>query len=222
MADYDFSKALLIVSIGADFLGDWQGGGFDGGYSKSRMPQNGMMSRHVQFESNMSLTGANADKRIPLKPAHQKQVLAALYAKLKGTSVQTNLSDSVLSTVNQTAKSLQKSGSNAVVVTGLDDVDAQALVLEINTLLGSKAFNPNAPLLVRSGSNAAMTELVKEMNSGLIGAVIMAGVNPSYTLPNATEFNDALAKVDLTVSFSLKADETAANVKYLAAAPHYL
>jgi MoCo/4Fe-4S cofactor protein with predicted Tat translocation signal len=222
MADYDFSKALFIVSIGADFLGDWQGGGFDGGYSKSRMPQNGMMSRHVQFESNMSLTGANADKRIPLKPAHQKQVLAALYAKLKGTSIQTNLSDSVLSTVNQTAKSLQKSGSNAVVVTGLDDVDAQALVLEINTLLGSKAFNPNAPLLVRSGSNAAMTELVKEMNSGLIGAVIMAGVNPSYTLPNATEFNDALAKVDLTVSFSLKADETAANVKYLAAAPHYL
>ncbi len=222
MADYDFSKALLIVSIGADFLSDWQGGGFDSGYSKSRIPQNGMMSRHVQFESNMSLTGANADQRIPLKPAHQKQVLAALYAKLKGTSVQTNLPESVLNTVNQTAKSLQKSGNNAVVVTGLDDVDAQALVLEINTLLGCKAFNPNAPLYVRSGSNKAMNELVSDMSNGKIGAVIMAGVNPSYTLPNATEFNNALAKVDLTVSFSLKADETSSNVKYLGAAPHYL
>jgi molybdopterin-containing oxidoreductase family iron-sulfur binding subunit len=27
-----FSKASLIVSVGADFLGDWQGGGF--GYAK--------------------------------------------------------------------------------------------------------------------------------------------------------------------------------------------
>ena len=28
-ADYDFSKAETIVSIGADILGDWQGGGYD-------------------------------------------------------------------------------------------------------------------------------------------------------------------------------------------------
>ena len=37
LADYDFSKAAAIVSIGADFLGDWQGGGFDSGYSKVRI-----------------------------------------------------------------------------------------------------------------------------------------------------------------------------------------
>ena len=29
MADYDFSKAEVIVSVGADFLSDWQGGGYD-------------------------------------------------------------------------------------------------------------------------------------------------------------------------------------------------
>ena len=27
LADYDFGKAEAIVSVGADFLGDWQGGG---------------------------------------------------------------------------------------------------------------------------------------------------------------------------------------------------
>jgi hypothetical protein len=27
-------KASLIVSVGADFLGDWQGGGYDSGYAK--------------------------------------------------------------------------------------------------------------------------------------------------------------------------------------------
>ena len=34
LADYDFSKAEVIVSVGADFLGDWQGGGFDSSYAK--------------------------------------------------------------------------------------------------------------------------------------------------------------------------------------------
>jgi hypothetical protein len=33
------------------------------------------MSRHIQFESNMTLTGANADKRVPLTPSEQKLVL---------------------------------------------------------------------------------------------------------------------------------------------------
>jgi len=68
LANYDFSKAMTIVSVGADFLGDWQGGGFDTAYAKKRIPNHGKMSRHIQFESNMSLTGANADKRVPMKP----------------------------------------------------------------------------------------------------------------------------------------------------------
>jgi molybdopterin-containing oxidoreductase family iron-sulfur binding subunit len=29
-----FSKASLIVSVGADILGDWQGGGYDSGYTQ--------------------------------------------------------------------------------------------------------------------------------------------------------------------------------------------
>ena len=29
-----FLKQETIVSVGADFLGDWQGGGYDSGYSK--------------------------------------------------------------------------------------------------------------------------------------------------------------------------------------------
>jgi hypothetical protein len=80
LANYDFSKAMTIVSIGADFLGDWQGGGFDAGYSKNRIPDHGKMSRHIQFESNMTLTGANADKRVPLTPSEQKLALAKLYS----------------------------------------------------------------------------------------------------------------------------------------------
>ena len=64
MADYDFSKAENIISIDADFLSDWQGGGYSAGYTKTRVPDkssNKKMSYHLQFESNMTLTGSNAD-----------------------------------------------------------------------------------------------------------------------------------------------------------------
>jgi molybdopterin-containing oxidoreductase family iron-sulfur binding subunit len=57
-----FSKASLIVSVGADF-GDWQGGGFDAGYAKGRIPKAGRCL--VIFnEANMTLSGAAADKRL--------------------------------------------------------------------------------------------------------------------------------------------------------------
>jgi len=39
LPNYDFEKAKTIVSIGADFLGDWQGGGFDAAYAKGRVPK---------------------------------------------------------------------------------------------------------------------------------------------------------------------------------------
>jgi molybdopterin-containing oxidoreductase family iron-sulfur binding subunit len=87
LADYDFSKAETIVSIGADILGDWQGGGYDSGYAKSRVPKehNGKtkMSYHVQFESNMTLSGAKADKRIPTRPATQKKIIATFMSALQ-------------------------------------------------------------------------------------------------------------------------------------------
>ena len=79
LPDYHFDKAEVIVSVGADFLGDWQGGNFAAGYATGRKPKNGKMSRHIQFESNMTLTGGNADKRIIVKPSEQLQVMSELY-----------------------------------------------------------------------------------------------------------------------------------------------
>ena len=72
LSNYDFSNSKIIISIGADFLGDWQGGGFDCSYVKGRIPDSGIMSRHIQFESNMTLSGANADLRVPSKLNEQK------------------------------------------------------------------------------------------------------------------------------------------------------
>src|SRR5690606_12650308 len=140
LADYNFANAELIVSFAADFLGDWQGGGYDSGYAKGRVPKNGKMSRHVQFEANMSLTGANADKRVPLTPSEQKVALAYFYNKLNGTSGGGNLSEQTKSALDALVAQVLKNKSNTVVVTGIQDVNAQTVVLAINEMLGSKAY----------------------------------------------------------------------------------
>ncbi len=222
LADYDFEKASLIVSFGADFLGDWQGGGYDAGYSKGRVPAHGKMSRHVQFEANMSLAGANADKRIPLTPSQQKVALAKLYGKLNNASVGGSLPEVIEKAIDSVAKQIRKAGNNAVVVTGLDDANAQAVVLAINEQLGSKAFDAKAPKYVRQGSAKAVNKLISDMKSGKIGALIMDGVNPVYSLPNASDFEEGLKQVALSVTFAQNKNETAAVSQYVAAAPHYL
>ena len=222
LANYDFSKASNIVSFGADFLGDWQGGGFDSGYAKGRVPHHGKMSRHIQFESNMSLSGANADKRVPLKPSEQKVALAKLYGKIFGVSVGGSLSANIEEYLNKVASDLQSAGSKGVVVTGIQDVNAQALVLAINERLASKAFDPETTIKTRQGDDKAIAQLMTDMKSGRIAGVIMSGVNPVYTLPNGTEFGEALKNLSFSVAFSMKEDETSSLVSHIAAAPHYL
>ena len=222
LANYDFSKADTIVSIGADFLSDWQGGGFDSGYAAGRVPTNGKMSRHIQFESNMSLTGANADKRVPLTPSQQKLALAKLYSEVVGGSVSVDLPEHISIAISNAASQLKKAGSNAVVVTGIQDANAQTVVLEINEYLNSKAFDPATPIKTRQGNDKAVNTLIADMKAGKVGAIIMSGVNPLYTLPNAADFAEGLAQTELSVTFSMKADETSTQTQYIAAAPHYL
>ena len=222
LANYDFSKAMTIVSIGADFLGDWQGGGFDAGYASKRVPDHGKMSRHIQFESNMSLTGANADKRVPLKPSEQKLALAKLYSYITGNSAGgAQLSQPLDAAVRKAAEELRKAGSNGVVVSGIQDVNAQTLVLDINQTLSSKAFDTKTAIHTKQGSDSAVTQLVADLKAGKVGALVMSGVNPMYTLPNASDFAEGL-KNTMSIAFSMKEDETASNCNYVAAAPHYL
>ncbi|BCY28130.1 TAT-variant-translocated molybdopterin oxidoreductase [Flavobacterium okayamense] len=216
LSGYDFSQADVIVSVGADFLGDWQGGGYDAGYAKGRIPKNGKMSKHFQFEANMSLAGANADKRVPLTVAQQKQALADLYNAIVGGSTPKNAE------VAKAAKQLKSAGNKGVVVTGLDDFDAQLVAIGINQALQSAAFNPNGAKLTRKGDAKAVAQLVADMKAGSVHTLIMNGVNPVYTLPNSKDFAEGLKKVKLSVAFSMKEDETASLTSIAAAAPHYL
>ncbi|TBX70954.1 4Fe-4S dicluster domain-containing protein [Flavobacterium silvisoli] len=221
LVDYDFSKANTIVSLDADFLGDWQGGGFDSGYAQGRIPQAGKMSKHYQFEANMTLSGAAADKRVPMTVANQKQALIKIYSIITGASVASGkvANEDV---VVKAAQQLKAAGSKGLLVSGIQDKNAQLLVLAINQALGSEAFSTIGTRQIRKGSNEKVAQLIADMNAGSVHTLIMSGVNPVYTLADSAKFVSGLKKVKLSVAFSLREDETASITNIAVPAPHYL
>ena len=226
MPDYDFSKAKLIVSFDADFLGDWNGGGYEAGYAQGRIPSkaNGM-SRHIQLEANLSLTGANADERIALTPQQLKVALAQFYIFL--TEYQTSHPENLSAEINEKLKAIadevKKAGSDAVIVTGIDKDNAQELTFALNKILKSKAFIPETPILTRKGDVTwKFKPLLTDMNEGKVGVLFINNLNPLYSLPNAEAFAAGLKKVPFSVSFAMRADETAQQTTLWAPQPHYL
>ena len=221
LADYDFSKANTIVSLDADFLGDWQGGSYDSGYAKGRIPQAGKMSKHFQFEANMTLSGAAADKRIPMSIASQKNALVKIYNIITGSSVSVGKIENE-SEVVKAAKQLKDAGTKGLLVSGIQDKNAQLLVIAINQVIKSEALLTAGARLIRKGSNEKVAQLIADMKAGSVRTLIMSGVNPVYTLANSNAFVEGLKNVKTSVAFSLREDETAEKVTIAAAAPHYL
>ncbi|MEY2923883.1 MAG: hypothetical protein RLZZ337_423, partial [Bacteroidota bacterium] len=132
---YDFSKAEVIVSFGADFLGTWISPmKFQSDYSKNRVPKDGKMSKHYQFESLMSLSGANADSRAPMKMSKVGKHLEALYAALNGGKAGEDLAGN---TIKQAATDLLNAKGRSLVVCGSNDENDQMLVNSINMMLGN-------------------------------------------------------------------------------------
>ena len=227
---YQFDKADVIVSFGADFLGTWISPvEFTRQYVKNRAAEaleRKKMSRHIQFESGMSLTGTNADARITLKPSEQGIALLNLYQALGGNVAAPKLGNNAKAdkAIQLAAKELLAAKGKALVVCGSNDVSAQIVVNAINALLGSygSTIDLNNPSYQFAGNDVEFVEFINEMKRGEVDAVFFLNSNPAYTAVNSQEFTDALAKVKLSVSFSGREDETAALCKVIAPANHYL
>lgn len=215
LPDYDFSKAEVIVSVGADFLGDWQGGGYSKGYAKGRIPKEGKISRHIQFEANLTLSGAKADKRIPATPSQQMHILKAL----TGGST-SGLPENMVDAVNKAKAQLQKAGSKAVLITDLPTVEAQTIALNFNA--NSEIIDVAKPRLIRQGSNSEVMAVVNGVISGNVKGLITVDVDPVYSLPNSNEFAEAYQNLDFTLAFDMRKEATASLAKMVAATPHYL
>ena len=226
LADYDFSKAKALVAIDADFLGDWQGGGYAKGYATSKVPHKhhgkAAMLWHAQFESNMSLSGANADHRVPCTPGEQKNILAYIYDSLKGSSTASSLSPSLKEAADKAVSELKTAGPNGVIITGIEDETAQRTVLAINTMLKSNAFQPESPKLIRQGNSVTAQKAFDAIQSGAVKGLITLGVNPIFTTANGAALAEGIKQLEFSLAFTSKKDETAAASQFVAATPHYL
>lgn len=223
---YNFENAQVIVSFACDFLTNWVSPiEISRQYAKNRKvsEEKKEMSRHYQFESNLSLTGSNADERIGIKPSEIGAALISLYNKVAGGS----LSGKQLafdSHITDAAKDLIAAKGKSVVVCGSNDPAHQVIVNAINAALnnyGSTIDIDNANL-VHQGNDAEVAALASDMKAGKISALFMYNVNPVYSLPAMLGFEEGLKKTGLTVSFSDREDETASLCTYLLPDHNYL
>jgi molybdopterin-containing oxidoreductase family iron-sulfur binding subunit len=218
---YDFSKASVIVSFNADFLGDWTGQRVNGDYAKRRVPGKDM-SRHIQFESNLSLTGSNADKRYKVTQTQMGKELLALHnaiASAKGLSTLPGGKSAYGKEIDQVAQDLIKAGQNALVLNGTNNADCEQVVIAINKMLGNEGttFSYGNRAYFRNGNDAQVKALVADMAAGKVGTLLVNNLNPAYSLPASMGFAKAMKKVDTTIAISQKLNETASLCNYVAA-----
>jgi Fe-S-cluster-containing dehydrogenase component len=228
---YHFDKADVIVSFGADFLGTWiSPAEFIRQYVQNRNNKSleaRKMSRHIQFETGMSVTGTNADVRMPIKPSEEGIALVNLYNAISGTTLpgskklNNSNADKAIAIV---AKELLAAKGKALVVAGTNDVATQILVNSINSLLGSYGTTIDLDGASRqyAGNDAGLVEVISEMNSGEVDAVFFLNANPAYDYYKSKEVADGLKKVRLKVSFATYADETASLCNIIAPNHYYL
>jgi len=227
---YNFDKADVIVSIAADFLANWLSPiEYSKQYAQTRKvsKSNPKMSKHFQFESNLSLSGANADERVPVKVSEQGKVAVNLYnavAKIVGSSIIPSSPLACDTEITKAAKALTESKGKALVVSGSNDTHVQIIVNAINQLLDSygNTIDTQAISNTHHGDDAAFAELVSEMAAGKVAALITYNTNPVYTSPAALKFAEAYNKVGLKISLADRADETASLAQYICPDSNYL
>ncbi|MEO8770658.1 MAG: TAT-variant-translocated molybdopterin oxidoreductase [Ferruginibacter sp.] len=228
LPSYHFDKAKFIVSLSADFIGTWLSPvEFSKQYAsqrkvKSEKPE---LSRHIQFESMLSLTGSNADDRFTHKPSETGAVALALLAKLGGAVTAPSLPDAKLNKgIEQTAALLSANKGAALVVCGSNDVNVQVVVNAINEMIGANGSTINWAITsnYRKGIDADMVKLAADMASGNVGALLVYDCNPVYNYADGKKFGDAIAKLPLSVSFNTTLDETSEQCKFILPSHHWL
>ena len=194
---YDLKGTELVVAFQADFLGDYNAGGLESSYAVARTPGKNML-RHIQVESNMSLTGANADSRIRLKPSQVNKTLVEVYNAIVGGGT----SDKAASEI---AKELLAKGSKAVVFAD-GSKGAQVLAHLINQKLGSVAFTGKANFL-KDFDKARFEEFLGWVNGGQVGVLIANNVDPIYSYHKGEDFKKSLSKVPYVIAVADKKNE---------------
>jgi molybdopterin-containing oxidoreductase family iron-sulfur binding subunit len=224
---YAFDRARVIVALDADFLGTWLSPvEFARQYARGRAGTHAPL--HVQIEPGMSVTGSNADQRIPVAPSALGAVAAALLARIARRAGEPDVvapADPIAAaTLDAVADQLWQHRGASLVVAGTNDVALQHVVHTLNRLLGNlgTTLDLERPSLQRQGDDAAMAAVVGELARGEIHTLILHGVNPVYDDVDGAGLAAALGKVALSISTADRLDETSLAVHAVCPDHHFL
>lgn len=246
---YRYNKAKMVVSIGADFLGSF-GSATEAAhlFAQARVP-GPLMSRLVVFESLMSLTGANADTRVPVGPTQLLDVAMGLLHEIIVVGKKSSYAGrgEITSWLQPFADSAQRlgcdpevfkrcandlwnnRGESIVVAGGVNTQSENSLALQIavnflNSVLdndGKTIEHKSAPSLTAQGSDEAMGRLINDMKSGQVNTLIIHRCNPIYAL-GIHGFTEALKKVAMVIYTGDRNDETGAMSDFVLCDHHAL
>jgi len=229
---YRFERAKVIVSFDADFLGSWISPvEFTKGYRAGRVLDgaNSKFSYHAQIESQLSLTGSNADRRLKVNPRDLRMLLtglAALVSEKLGRPKSFQgpvLSPQLGAFAEDLAPRLIAHRGESLVVCGVNDLASQIATNTLNEFLGNygSTVDIRHPSYQYRGNDVDLQLLAEEIETGRISALFIEG-NPVYDLPNGLKLAESFKKIPLVVCFSERIDETAECSTFVCPQPHAL
>ncbi len=199
-------------------------------FASRRDPDAGAMNRLYAVESNFSVTGSNADHRLPLRSGLVGAFLVALLSELgvegaMGASTIT-ANERIGSFIAAVAKDLKNHRGRSVVTCGPNQpAPVHAQVHRLNQWLGNAGktvgYVPD-PRGDQPRHAASLASLVEDMEQGRIDTLLILGGNPVYTAPADVDFTAALGKVGNSIHLSLYRDETSRRCRWHLPQAHFL
>ncbi|AEU09577.1 4Fe-4S dicluster domain-containing protein [Blattabacterium sp. (Cryptocercus punctulatus) str. Cpu] len=214
---FDLSKTELIVSFDADFLGDWSPENLAKSYVNNKIPKKSML-KHIQIESNMTLSGANADIRISRKPSEINKILFKIYQKI---FLEKKINENEDEEINKIAYLILEKGSKSVIFAD-GNLESYILSFLINQKIKSNALQKNKFILSKESNDKKLQKFIIDLEKEKIGAILIHNTNPIYSLPFSSKIKKFFKKIPITISFSMKRDETNETMNVLAPIPHWL
>lgn len=174
--------------------------------------KSGEMNRLYSIESSLTITGATADHRYPVKPSEVYAVAAAIASAL-GVAVTAPATLPVDSKViNAIVQDLKANAGSAVVIPGeMQSPEVHTLALAINDKIGAlnKTVSFTAPVDYQPAPRVeSLASLTQDLTQGKVDTIFILNGNPVYDAPTDLKFGDALKKAKFKAHFTLIANET--------------
>jgi Fe-S-cluster-containing dehydrogenase component len=177
------------------------------------------MNRLYVAEPTPTITGANADHRLPIAARDIEAIAKAIAREL---GIETAVAAPVASAdswIRAVVDDIRANRGASVIVAG----DAQpravhALVRQINNVFGN-AFTAKSNAVV---SGDSLPGLIADINSSAVELLLILGGNPVYDSPVDFEFARSLEKIKLRIHHTLHANETSRLCHWIIPAAHFL